>query len=488
MSSTHGCRALTEITSELCRGCCKILGWYSDMPVDMWIAYGLIVEAAARGHLKCLQAALSAGPGQYACINEFDRIVPGDQPLFKCDYPFFYGPSALMAAAWNGHPRCVDLLLKEKFVIRTDEPDTMAPICLAADNCNRECFDLILKAHREERALGYAFCNAIYNGSENCVKMLIAAGIDVNQVNYYDETPLMCSNPADNAAITKALIEAGADPNIGSTEDEETALMIHIDEKSFHSVCLLLEAGADVNKTKWKNETPLMLLMHGSMTNKKTIAVALLLKGAKINILNDSGENPLTYILAYSTTHTDNIETLLYAAGEKIDRQLVKARGEQIPNHLQPQLNLMDICRRRIREHLLEVDPHTHLFSRVPKLEIPDTVHGYLLYDQTLNNDDYDATLFMLSESDTGLTDDDNDDDDDDDNEYDLSDVSCGQSRDEEEEDDDDDADSLCGDGWASDHEEREEEVDDDDDDDDDDNDSHDSICNVVNSNENNAL
>ena len=145
----------------------------------------------------------------------------------------------------------------------------------------------------------------------------------------------------------------------------------------------------------------------------------------------------------------------------------------------------MDICRRRIREHLREVDPHTHLFSRVPKLEIPDTLHGYLLYDQTLNNDDYDATLFMLSESDTGLTDDDNDDDDDDDddNEYDLSDVSCGQSRDEEEEEDDDDADSLCGDGWASDHEEREEV-----DDDDDDNDSHDSICDVVNSNENNAL
>ena len=60
------------------------------------------------------------------------------------------------------------------------------------------------------------------------MKMLIAAGIDVNQVNYHDETPLMCSNPSGNAAITKALIEAGADPNIGSTEEEETALMIHI--------------------------------------------------------------------------------------------------------------------------------------------------------------------------------------------------------------------------------------------------------------------
>ena len=272
-------------------------------------------------------------------INEFDRIVPGDQPLFKCVYPFFYGPSALMAAAWNGHPRCVDLLLKEKFVIRTDEPDTVAPICLAADNCNKKCFDLILKAHREQRALG-----AIYNGSENCVKMLIAAGIDVNQVNYYDETPLMCSNPSGNAAITKALIEAGADPNIGSTEEDETALMIHIGEESFHSVCLLLEAGADVNKTKCNNETPLMLLICGSIKNKKTIAVALLVKGAKINISNDSRVNPLTYILAYSTTHTDNIETLLYAAGEKIDRQLVKATKKQIPNHLQPQLNLMDVA------------------------------------------------------------------------------------------------------------------------------------------------
>ena len=37
----------------------------------------------------------------------------------------------------------------------------------------------------------------------------------------------------------------------------------------------------------------------------------------------------------------------------------------------------------------MELHIHTHLFSRVLKLEIPDTLCGYLLYDQKLDDTKY---------------------------------------------------------------------------------------------------
>ena len=186
--------------------------------------------------------------------------------------------------------------------VHPDEAESVtAAICLAADSGNKECFDILFEEHKKQNSMNSAFENAIYKGSEDCVRMLIAAGADVNQVGEYDRTPLMCKNPLDNPAIIKALIEAGADPNIESGKEgnalEGTALTAHIDEQSFKSVCVLLEAGADVNASN-DEQAPLMHVVDGFVKNKWSFVVALLLKGAKINISDRySGVNPLTHSL-----------------------------------------------------------------------------------------------------------------------------------------------------------------------------------------------
>ena len=53
-----------------------------------------------------------------------------------------------------------------------------------------------------------------------------------------------------------------------------------------------------------------------------------------------------------------------------------------------PGLSLKHLCREAIRKHLLELDPHSHLFGRVPKLGLPTLLNEYLLYDVTFENDD----------------------------------------------------------------------------------------------------
>ena len=53
-------------------------------------------------------------------------------------------------------------------------------------------------------------------------------------------------------------------------------------------------------------------------------------------------------------------------------------------------LNLKHLCRETIRKHLLQLDPHENLFHRVPRLGLPALLQRYLLYNQTLDDDDQD--------------------------------------------------------------------------------------------------
>ena len=89
MSLSLGSRTPAEIAPYLCGACRQIPGWYCDMPDEMWIASGLAVETAARGHLKYLWAALSASTGKYERIDGFQRLTPGN----GTSSPVGHGPS-----------------------------------------------------------------------------------------------------------------------------------------------------------------------------------------------------------------------------------------------------------------------------------------------------------------------------------------------------------------------------------------------------------
>ena len=80
---------------------------------------------------------------------------------------------------------------------------------------------------------------------------------------------------------------------------------------------------------------------------------------------------------------------LLFAAGEKIQSDEVM-KAVQDCGFMEPpqETSLMNITRCAIREHLLKLDPHTHLFGRVPRLGLPAALAHCLLYDQTLDEGD----------------------------------------------------------------------------------------------------
>ena len=116
----------------------------------------------------------------------------------------------------------------------------------------------------------------------------------------------------------------------------------------------------------------------------------LLQSGVEINLVNKKHLNALrSYI---SNCEDENklpdrtMVLLLYAAGETLDS--IPVDRIHLLNYLQErEISLKNICRYVIRKHLLDLDPHTHLFGRVPRLGLPRSLSDYLLYGQSLRSD-----------------------------------------------------------------------------------------------------
>ncbi len=166
---------------------------------------------------------------------------------------------------------------------------------------------------------------------------------------------------------------------------------------------LLLEVGADANKTGGGERTPLweaafrgnvdglkLVLQAGALVNEaeQVVAVAgdtnLVQSGS---IVNKRGSEK------YQCRNAE-VAKLVFAAGEihVIVSRISIFRG---PTRYFPPdwdgLDLKNQCRKFIRKHLLTLDPHTNLFIRVPQLQMTDEKPGlprklasYLLYHQNL--------------------------------------------------------------------------------------------------------
>ena len=375
-------RSVTDILLDVCTTC------QQKISKGGWVLIDLVNETAKLGHEKCLEAALSLNAEKSAWDRDRSRkYAPGEKPSED------FGCEPVLHAAKNGRLQCLRLLIEEGLPMY--QMFAIKPIVLAANNGHTECFNFLWEAHKKSNSISGAVQCAIWQGSEKCLKMMISAGFAVNhefKEEYRSLTPLMMHINKDNVGIVQLLIGAGANVN-QQNSNGNTPLLLHTCFGRLKCVKALIEAGANVNTTNERVETPLMMSM--STGNNKNVARSLLNKGANINILDNSGGNALTFLATYEKGQERYQEKfmILFAAGEKIDRQAIEAEEQKVPDHLQPQFNLKDICRRRIREHLLEVDPHTQLFGRVPKIGLPSLLTSYLLYDQTLDDDDYDDSI-----------------------------------------------------------------------------------------------
>ena len=246
---------------------------------------------------------------------------------------------------------------------------------------------------------------AVESNHDVCVVYLIEAGADVNAVDVYGDSPLVQCADLGNITCLKKLIGAGADLN-KTNNHKQTALQKAASKGSDnHRRCLelLIEAGADVNKPDLNGLTPLMSSAIGCGLVNETDQIKILLSaGASVNKrdmynqtaleLHISSRHYFVDILPDSGNETAH---LLIVAGERIDGTTVQIRDPrgQVTGHAlgpaeiipRDPLCLKNICRETIRKRLIDADPYTNLFHKIPQLPLPPVLHSYLLYEESLD-------------------------------------------------------------------------------------------------------
>ena len=364
---------------------------------------GLIL-AVDNGHDDCVNSLIKAG----ACVN--DR----QNDIFKS--------TALMCAVRGGDSNCVKLLISAGAGVNDVDLFGKTSLCIASEKMSKELVDTLVQSGANVNKVDrkgfsplfystfcdhcfYSLCKAgadvnisSNNGSTvlmeltkqyvlNKIEFVLKSGADVNACDKNDFTALLFAAKRNFTDCVWKLVEAGADVNARSKHGE-IALMFAVRNDNPTCVDILLEAGADVNASITVPGMGNTSLIEAAAIENTQFVRELLQRNAKINVIDKNGYNALTRHLATQGSPISwEICWLLYVAGEKLIYGISRDHVPDYLKHNEIKLNFNHICRQAIRKHLLDVDPYSHLFGRIPRLGLPSSVTEYLLYELSLDDD-----------------------------------------------------------------------------------------------------
>jgi hypothetical protein len=180
----------------------------------------------------------------------------------------------------------------------------------------------------EQKALG-DLLEAIKEGDEKGVATILRHNPTI--VNLEAEEERVLSPMAQ--AIERGLNQGKA--------SKRTPLFVAAGRASPAIVADLIDAGADVNKQSWHNQTPL----HTAVMNGRVETVALLVKhGASCDLLDSNYKNPLEYLDSLDATR----DAMCAALGKLLpppSARLAELMDELVANPTEEkQVNALEIC------------------------------------------------------------------------------------------------------------------------------------------------
>ncbi|XP_055954649.1 serine/threonine-protein phosphatase 6 regulatory ankyrin repeat subunit C-like [Patella vulgata] len=125
---------------------------------------------------------------------------------------------------------------------------------------------------------------------DECVQLLITKGIDINELNSFNETPLHLAVCEGNEEMVKTLIKSHCDVNIKAGNNMGSVLLAPIGRHRDTITQILINAGCDVNIADKYGVTPLLESVQWYQT---TITEILIKAGCDVNIPDINGVTPL---------------------------------------------------------------------------------------------------------------------------------------------------------------------------------------------------
>jgi ankyrin repeat protein len=156
----------------------------------------------------------------------------------------------LIEAVKKGDIATVRDLIAKKVDVNQSEPDGTTALHWAAHLNDAAATSALIKAGANVKAAtrdgATPFGLACYKGNAEVIMQLLAAGEDAKAV-IGGEPALMMVARAGSPVAVKALLAAGADPNVAEPTRGQTALMWAASEGNTAAVKVLVEGGANVN-------------------------------------------------------------------------------------------------------------------------------------------------------------------------------------------------------------------------------------------------
>jgi ankyrin repeat protein len=222
--------------------------------------------------------------------NVAPRVRNGMDDLFDSDKPYF--------EAWL---QLYDIDAKYRFNFpKSPDPEPGArPLYYAALCGFLELVDhLTLKYPQYASArgglCGTALHSASFQGHLQVVRYLLQHGVDVNDLNSGNDTPLLLASVHGHLDVIQCLLQHRADVDLRD-QFQHTALMCAAYYGHVDAVCFLLEHHAEVNSQDHEGLTPLhhAIQAMASTTDRSQIVRLLLKHGANPKTPNNEHRTPL---------------------------------------------------------------------------------------------------------------------------------------------------------------------------------------------------